>query len=292
MSSKDIRNEVGHRLWIGFEGSSVDADLRQTLSKGDAGGVTLFARNLPKDDEGGTHLDELLALNTDIHRVGEDAGHRIWISVDQEGGRVQRIKAPAPIHPPMLSFAELGDDEAKDALTTLGETMGRDLADWGFDIDFAPVMDIHTNDENPIIGDRAFGRDAPSAILRALAFAEGLAKAGILSCCKHFPGHGDTQSDSHLELPRLDHDMERLRRVELAPFKAAAEAKIPLCMTAHVIFSAIDPSVPATLSKAVVGDLLRCEIGYKGVVVSDDLDMKAISNHMGVDEAAVRAIEA
>jgi beta-N-acetylhexosaminidase len=182
--------------------------------------------------------------------------------------------------------------DALAALKALGQRMGTELAEWGFDIDFAPVLDVHTNPANPIIGDRAFGETPEVVAARALAFAEGLQAAGILPCGKHFPGHGDTATDSHLALPRLDFAMERLREIELAPFVAAIAAGVPMLMTAHVVFASLDSAVPATLSPAVVTGLLRNELGYQGVVISDDLDMRAIADNFSVGEAAVAAIDA
>jgi beta-N-acetylhexosaminidase len=170
--------------------------------------------------------------------------------------------------------------------------MGDELRVLGFDIDFAPVLDIHTNPQNPIIGERAFGREADTAARRALAFARGLDAAGVLACGKHFPGHGDTDTDSHLALPRIDHPWERLEAIELAPFRLAAQANLPMIMTAHVVFAALDATRPATLSEQVVTGLLRGRLGYRGVVVSDDLDMRAIAGEMGIDHAAVQAIRA
>jgi beta-N-acetylhexosaminidase len=289
---RQLRQDIGRLLWIGFEGTEVDADVRAALVMGDAGGVTLFRRNLVQDRDGVTDLAALRALNDELHRAGHQCGDRLLISVDQEGGRVQRIKAPAPHYPPMLHLAELPDDEAAVQARQLGHQMGAELHGWGFDIDFAPVLDVHTNEANPIIGDRAFAREPEAAARRALAFAEGLHDSGVLSCGKHFPGHGDTSTDSHLTLPRLDHDMERLRRVELVPFERAAVAKLPMIMTAHVVFAALDDERPATLSHRVITGLLRDELGYAGVVLSDDLDMKAIADNIGVADAAVQAIEA
>jgi beta-N-acetylhexosaminidase len=182
------------------------------------------------------------------------------------------------------------DDE--DLAARVGRALGDELRAVGFDIDFAPVLDVHTNPANPIIGDRAFGTEPEAVARRALAFARGLDEAGLLACGKHFPGHGDTHTDSHLELPRVDHDRDRLDRVELAPFARAAAAGIPMLMTAHVVYAALDPDRPATLSPAVVTDLLRGRLGYQGVIVSDDLDMRAIADHMGAGEAAVAAVRA
>jgi beta-N-acetylhexosaminidase len=286
-----IQRELGRLLWIGFEGTSLDVELEGRLARGEAGGVTLFARNLPQGS-GGTDLKELAELNSRLHAAGARAGAPLLISVDQEGGRVQRVREPARRWPAMFELAGLPDEEAVRTAREWGAEMGKDLREWGFDIDFAPVLDVHTNSENPIIGDRAFSDQPGAAALRALAFAEGLSAAGIIGCGKHFPGHGDTSTDSHLTLPRLDHDMARLEQVELLPFRRAIDAGIPMIMTAHVVFAALDGSVPATLSPKVVRGLLREKLGYDGVVVSDDLDMKAVADNFGVGEAALMAIVA
>jgi len=293
----DLRRDVGQLLWIGFETTDMDAELERRLSAGEAGAVILFRRNLeettaPGGGDAQLNVPALVALNQALHDAGAASGERLLIAVDQEGGPVQRIRAPATRWPPMDRLAALPDATAEDLARRIGAAMGRELASLGFDIDFAPVLDVHTNPANPIIGERAFGTEPEAAARRALAFAGGLAAAGLLSCGKHFPGHGDTDQDSHHVLPRLRHGLDRLRQVELVPFARAAAAGIPMIMTAHVVFDALDPGVPATLSRRVVGDILRGELGYRGVVVSDDLDMKAIADHIGAGEAAVRAIDA
>ncbi|HTJ42143.1 MAG TPA: beta-N-acetylhexosaminidase [Kofleriaceae bacterium] len=292
-----LEDDVGQLLWIGFEGSVVTPELAARLGRGEAGAVVLFKRNLRTQVVGSgsatavaqevTDVDALVELNRALHAARED----LLICVDQEGGTVQRVRAPATQWPPMLAFDQIGaDDEA--FAEEVGHALGAELAAMGFDVDFAPVLDVHTNEANPIIGERAFGRDAASVARRGLAFARGLARAGVLACGKHFPGHGDTVTDSHLALPRIDHDMARLEQVELVPFARAAQARVPMIMTAHVVFAAIDPSVPATLSHAAITGILRDKLGYRGVIVSDDLDMKAIADHFGVGEAAVSAITA
>ncbi|HWM85748.1 MAG TPA: beta-N-acetylhexosaminidase [Kofleriaceae bacterium] len=286
----DLRRDAGQISWIGFETSAMDADLERRLRAGEAGAVILFRRNLEQTADG-LDVAGLVALNESLHAAGQASGERLLIAVDQEGGRVQRVGPPATRWPPMERLSRLADGPAEALAREIGAAMGRELAALGFDIDFAPVLDVHTNPANPIIGDRAFAAEPEAAALRALAFAAGLADAGILSCGKHFPGHGDTDQDSHFVLPRLRHDLDRLRRVELVPFALAARAGIPMIMTAHVVFEALDPSVPATLSRRVLGDILRGELGYRGLVVSDDLDMKALSG-IGVGEAAVGAIRA
>jgi beta-N-acetylhexosaminidase len=157
---------------------------------------------------------------------------------------------------------------------------------------FAPVLDVHTNPENPVIGNRSFGRTPDAVARQALAFWRGLRGAGLVACGKHYPGHGDTRTDSHHELPVVAHDVDRLRAVELAPFAAAVEAGVEAFMTAHVLYPALDPDRPATLSRRIATDLLRGELGFRGVLVSDDLGMKAVADRYPIEELAVGAIEA
>jgi beta-N-acetylhexosaminidase len=272
--------------------------LGAALDAGTYGATILFKRNLAITTVGGggavpqevCDLDALVALNAALHRRAPD-GTPALIAIDQEGGLVQRVRAPATMWPPMMAHDQLGRDDVAVA-EQVGKAVGDELRALGLDIDFAPVLDVHTNPANPIIGDRAFGHDADTVTRRALAFARGLDAAGVIACGKHFPGHGDTDTDSHLELPRVDHDWDRLEKVELAPFRAAAVAGLPMIMTAHVVFAALDAQRPATLSEPVVTGLLRKKLGYRGVIVSDDLDMRAIAAHMGVDHAAVGAIRA
>jgi beta-N-acetylhexosaminidase len=186
----------------------------------------------------------------------------------------------------------LGERDDEDLTRGAARTLGAQLAALGFSMDFAPVLDVDTNPDNPVIGDRAFGRDPDGVIRHGLAFAAGLAEGGVDGCGKHFPGHGDTDLDSHLKLPRLSHARSRLDAVELKPFHAAARARLPAIMTAHVVFDALDPGVPATLSHRVVTGLLRGELRFEGAIVSDDLEMKAVSDAYAIDEAAVAAIDA
>jgi beta-N-acetylhexosaminidase len=293
-----VRDDVGQLLWVGFQGTTAPPELLARLEAGRAGATILFKRNLVITKPAGAavpvevcDLDALVALNRDLHRSAPDKTPAL-IAVDQEGGLVQRVRAPATMWPPMMSHDGLPAGEDERIAEQVGRAMGDELRALGFDIDFAPVLDVHTNPSNPIIGDRAFGHDAASAARRALAFARGLDAAGIVACGKHFPGHGDTDTDSHLELPRVDHAWDRLESIELAPFKLAAQAKLPMLMTAHVVFAALDATRPATLSEKVVTGLLRNKLGYKGVVVSDDLDMRAIAGNMGIDHASVEAIRA
>jgi beta-N-acetylhexosaminidase len=185
------------------------------------------------------------------------------VAIDQEGGLVQRLRAPLTVWPDMFSVGAAGNPARTEQV---GRALGQELAALGIGWDFAPVLDVHTNPDNPVIGNRSFGTTPEAVAAHALAFWRGLRSAGVLGCGKHFPGHGDTHTDSHLELPVVDHPMERLRAVELAPFAAAARAGMEAIMTAHVLFPALDPDRPATLSRRVLTDLLRGELGFAGVM--------------------------
>jgi beta-N-acetylhexosaminidase len=170
--------------------------------------------------------------------------------------------------------------------------LGRALRAVGVNLDFAPVADVDSNPANPVIGDRSFGREPERVSRHAVAMIEGLQSEGVLACAKHFPGHGDTEVDSHLDLPRVRHERARLDAIELAPFRAAVGADVASVMTAHVVFDALAPDVPATLSPAVVTDVLRGQLGFEGVCFSDDLHMKAVSERHSIEGAAVLAIAA
>jgi beta-N-acetylhexosaminidase len=289
-----VRDDVGQLLWVGFPGPQAPPALRARIERGEIGATIVFKRNLViRATEAGERcdLDALTALTEDLHRRAPD-GTLALIGVDQEGGAVQRVRAPATVWPAMAAHARLAPPHDEATAEQVGRAIGDELRALGFDIDFAPVLDVHTHPGNPVIGDRAFGTEPEAVARRALAFARGLDAAGVLACGKHFPGHGDTTTDSHLELPRIDHTWDRLERVELWPFRRAAEAGLPMIMTAHVVFAALDPARPATLSPEVITGLLRDRLGYQGVIVSDDLDMRAIAGHMGADVAAVAAVRA
>lgn len=275
-----IRECAGQVLVAGFPGAELPAPLRAALRRGELGGLILFRRNARTPLEAA----ELIAESAASTRRDLP----LLVAVDQEGGRVSRFDAPLLQLPAMRVLGRIGDE----SLTTrAAHALATQLAAIGFTMNMAPVLDVDTNPDNPIIGDRAFANDPEPVIRHAMAFSEGLLAGGLLSCGKHFPGHGDTDLDSHLALPRLGHRRERLERVELAPFRAA-RGRIPALMTAHVVIDALDPELPATLSPRIITGLLRDELGYDGLIISDDLEMKAVSEHWGIADAGVRAIAA
>jgi len=185
----------------------------------------------------------------------------------------------------------LGERGSVDETRAVARALGRELCDLRIDLDFAPVVDVDTNPDNPVIGDRSFSRDPGEVARHAAAFVEALQSEGVAACAKHFPGHGDTSVDSHVELPRLDHDLERLRRSELPPFRAAAAAGVASVMTAHVLVPQLHSRLPATLAREII-DLLRGEIGFDGLVFGDDFEMAAIADHFTPEFATRAALEA
>jgi len=274
------RWQPGQLLFVGFSGTQLPGPLRARIAQGRVGGVILFGRNIDSPQQ-------VLRLCSELHAAAP-ADAPLLIAIDQEGGRVQRLRDPFTVWPPMRRLGEVGDLEATAAV---GEALATELADYGIGLDFAPVVDVDTNPDNPVIGDRAFSRSAAKVGEHARAFIRGMQGRGVAACAKHFPGHGDTRSDSHLELPRLEHDLDRLRAVELTPFAAAALEEVASVMTAHVLFERLDRKRPATLSPPIIA-LLREELGYDGVVFSDDLEMRAVADHYSVEERTIGPLEA
>ena len=264
---------------VGFPGLSADAEVERLIDDG-VGGIILFKRN----------VDSPAQVASLVKALKTRAGRPLLASVDQEGGRVARLRgAPFTALPPMRHLGMSGDAAL---VERAGRLLALEVRALGFDVDFAPVLDVDTNPANPVIGDRSFHRDPAEVARLGVALARGMEAGGVASCAKHFPGHGDTAKDSHLDLPSLPHDLERLRQVELLPFAAYAKAGLASVMTAHVIFDALEPGVPATMSARVMDGLLRKELGFQGVVVSDDLEMKAISEHFSVERAVVEGVKA
>ena len=244
------------------------------------GGVILFARNVGEPEQVAELCYESARLVPDLP---------LWVSVDQEGGRVARLKAPFTEWPPMATLGRSGD---LGLVERFARALAVELKAIGITLDYTPVLDILTNAKNPVIGDRALSADAEEVGRLGAVLIRTLQAEGVAACGKHFPGHGDTSTDSHLELPLIEHPPDRLRRVEFVPFRAAVQADVATIMTAHIFVPSLDEERPATLSRRVVFDLLRMELGYEGVILSDDLEMKAIANNYAVPEAAVLAIEA
>ena len=271
----------GQLIVGGFEGATLPSELAGAFQQGLRGGVILFKRNLPSVEV----AHELTSSVLDAAR--DDLPP--FISVDEEGGRVSRLPPPVLRLPPMRQLARATEPAL---VRSVAEVLGRQLCALGFNLDFAPVLDVDSNPDNPVIGDRAFSSDPDQVARFGRAFLEGLQAVGVMACGKHFPGHGDTSVDSHLDLPTVTHGKSRLDSVELPPFRTASLRGVAAMMTAHVVVEDLDPGVPATLSRKVCTALLRGEIGFQGVLFSDDLLMRAVADRWDLEETAVSAVRA
>jgi len=276
MPSKEMRKKIGQLFLMGFEGRNVTPYVKELISRYHIGGLILFSRNISEPGQA-----------WELIRSFKSKG--LLKCIDHEGGRVVRLPAPVTAFPPAGRFGELGSPE----LARTGALyQGRELAATGINFNFAPVLDVSTNPLNSVIGDRAFSADPEVAGLMGAEYVRGLHEAGVAACGKHFPGHGDTRQDSHEVLPRLSVDLATLQSRELVPFRAAMSAGLTAVMTAHVLYEDIDSTYPATLSRTLITGVLRGELGFDGVVLTDDLEMKGITSGWDVEDRTILALKA
>jgi beta-N-acetylhexosaminidase len=278
---KESLRRAGQRVMVGFEGMTPSHDVRVLIRQYGVTHVILFARNVDGPEQ-------LADLVRELQGIARDAGHDLplMVGVDQEGGRVARLRRPWTVWPSMRALGRLDSESHAERM---GRALADELAPCGIRWDFAPVVDVDTNPKNPVIADRSLGADPGLVGRLGVALIRGLQGGGVAACAKHFPGHGDTDLDSHHELPMVTHSPSRLQEVELPPFRAAVEAGVASVMTCHVLMPELDERLPATLSPVIVETLLRRGMSYDGVVVSDDMEMKAIAKGWGAGEAAVLA---
>jgi len=276
----DVLNALGELFIIGFNGLELAPETSEFLSKAKIGGVLLFSHNF----ENPAQLAEL------TNQIQEARSHLpLWVGVDHEGGRVQRFKK---VFTRIPDAAAIGATNSPKLAFEIAELMAKELKSVGINLNFCPVLDIATNPKNPVIGNRAFGSTEEIVSKMGSAMMRGHLVHGIQPCVKHFPGHGDTNTDSHFALPKVDTTLEALQQRELQPFVKAFKAKCTMLMTAHIIMSKIDPKFPATLSKIILQDILRKQLRYSKVIVSDDMEMKAIADHFGAEDAPRMALQA
>jgi len=275
-----LPHHSGKLIWRGFDGTRLPGWLGSLLEQDRCGGIVLFGRNVEDPRQ--------------VHEIAREACARhsgpgvLPVAVDQEGGRVARLREPHfTAFPPARTVARA----TPGSIEAAGRAMGEEMAACGVNMDFAPVLDVQDGLDG-VIGDRAFSGDPARAARAALAWLRGLESAGVAGCVKHFPGHGDASCDSHVDLPRADGDMDGLASRHLPPFREACAAGVRAVMVAHILVPGADPRRPASLSPAIVDGLLRQELGFDGLVVTDDLEMGAVTRHNEVGEAAVLAVEA
>jgi beta-N-acetylhexosaminidase len=271
--------QVGQLVFTGLSGFSLTAEEKTFIEKEDIGGVILFSKNY----ESPAQLAELV---NSIQVLRKE--YPLFIATDHEGGRVVRFKTQFTQFPPMLDIAKL---DSPKLIFEVAEIMSQELLACGVNLDLAPVCDIWNNEQNKVIWDRAFGTDHETVSKFISSMIRGFQTSGLLSCAKHFPGHGNTTKDSHYDLPIVKKPLEQIRAEELQPFIKAVKARVDMVMMAHIIVEEIDPNLPCSLSPKA-HDILRNELKFKGLILSDDMQMKAITDHRGTGEAAMMAIKA
>ncbi len=277
---------IGQLFVVGFNGVSPSPEIVDLIQNHHVGGIILFGRNV-------RNAEQLLALTGELQAIAKAAGHQhpLLISTDQENGVVRRLGPGTTIFPGAMGLGAIGSEQMAHDVAF---ATGRELRALGVNMNLAPVADVNNNPDNPVIGVRSFGADPELVARLAAAAVRGYGEAGVMTSLKHFPGHGDTSVDSHLDLPVVPHSAERLEQVELPPFKAGIAAGVDSVMLAHVYFPALMPAekLPATISPVIIEGLLRETLGFEGVIVSDCLEMRAISDTVGTERGAVMALRA
>jgi beta-N-acetylhexosaminidase len=278
-----LEEKVGQMLVAGVKGESVSQSAKRMIAEDHVGGIILFKDNL----SGGLRSSVDLINGLKLANAGNPAP--LFLSIDQEGGRVNRLPKEFLSMPSNAVVAQAKEEALAEQM---GSLIAQQLKLLGFNMNFDPVLDINSNPENPVIGDRSFGDNPETVIRMGLAKMFGLRDGGVIPVIKHFPGHGDTSVDSHLDLPIVRKTASDLEKMEWLPFQNAIDAGAEAVMVAHILFPKIDPDAPASFSKIIIDDQLRGKLGFDGVVITDDLTMGAIVKNYGIADAAVRSVEA
>lgn len=286
MSKSNLAKKIGKLMVVGFPGKSMTPEVKELIHTYHVGGIILFSRNIGAPEE-------VYELTKNLQEEAKNAGYErpLFICLDQENGVVRRLGKGTTLFPGAMALGATGNpDLAHDICYATGE----ELKALGINWNLAPVLDVNNNPDNPVIGVRSFGESPDQVVEFGRAAMKGMQEAGVITTLKHFPGHGDTNVDSHLDLPTIAHGLDRLEQVELKPFKACIDTGADVVMTAHIHFPAIEPekNKPATLSKNVLTHLLREKLGFTGVVTTDCMEMDAIADTIGTKQGAVAAFKA
>lgn len=282
LSEMSLDEKIGQLVIAGIDGTGINESSKRLIEQYKIGGIIFYANNVDTPDQTVQFVNNLKAAN-------QGNPLPLFISIDQEGGRVARLPKQVKQIP---TAAKIGKTKNPDYAFTIGQALGKQVTQFGFNMDFAPVLDVNSNPNNPVIGDRSYSANPNVVSQLAIQTMKGIEKQHVIPVVKHFPGHGDTSVDSHLELPKVNKTLQQLEQLELIPFKRAIEADADVIMVGHILLPQLDETYPASMSEAIITDLLRKQLGYKGVIMTDDMTMKAITNHYGQSQAAVHSIKA
>jgi len=282
INNMTLKEKVGQMVIVGLEGYTMNDNAGTMIEDYYVGGFILFGRNVE-------NANQLLDLINTLKKTNSKNKIPIFVSVDEEGGRVSRMPEELIKLP---SNREVGKVNDEDLSYEIGSVVAEELKSFGFNMNLAPVLDIDSNPQNPVIGDRSYGSSAEIVGKLGIESMKGIREGGIIPVIKHFPGHGDTTVDSHIGLPVVGSDIDRLKGFELVPFSEAIKNKVDAVMIAHILLNKIDPEYPASLSRIIITDILRKELNFNGVVITDDMTMSAITKNYNIGDAAVRAVNA
>ncbi|WP_062107247.1 beta-N-acetylhexosaminidase [Bacillus niameyensis] len=277
-----LEEKIGQMLMVGLDDTTLTETSRMFIKEKKVGGIILYAENLLGSYQSLELLNQIKAENKE-NRIP------LLLGVDQEGGQVSRLPNSVLKLP---TNEEIGRIDNSLFSFEIGKLLGDQLSAFGFNLDFAPVLDVNNNPNNPIINNRSFGDQADLVSELGIATMKGIQSQKVMSVIKHFPGHGDTSVDSHLELPVVQKSLEELNQLELIPFKEAIDQGADIVMVAHILIPELDPVSPSSMSNEIISQLLRSQLGFTGVVITDDLTMKAITNHYDIGDAAVQSVNA
>ena len=283
-NDKNLKRKIGQLFMVGIPGTKLDDKTLNRIQNLHIGSFILFRKNTPDPKTTAILCND---LQNEAQRNNHDL--ELLLAIDQEHGRVIRINNGLTIFPCQQDIGKIGDESIS---RKTAEIIGKELRLMGLNINFSPVADVNSNPKNPVIGDRSFGDNAQLAAQMTAQYIKGYQDAEIISCAKHFPGHGDVTIDSHLDLPVVEKTIDELFKTELVPFQKAIDQKVPTIMTAHILYKKIDPKYPATASYEILENLLRKKLGFKGVIISDDLQMKALTRHYDLPELTIKIINA
>ncbi len=277
-----LDEKIGQLVLAGMDGYDANDNIKKLIQSYHVGGIILYRKNV-KDS------NQLLSLTNSLKSSNSSNKTPLFISVDEEGGSVSRNPNEVKKLPTARSIGKTKDSSlAFEAGRLLGQTVKK----FGYNMNFAPVLDIDSNPLNPVIGDRSFGDTIEVVSTMGLEMFKGIKEEGVIPVVKHFPGHGDTSVDSHIGLPVVDHDLKRIMDFEIVPFKHAIDNGADVVMVSHILMSQIDPEYPASMSSIVINDILRDKLKFEGVVITDDITMGAIEKNYNIGDAAVRSIKA
>lgn len=282
LNSMSLDEKIGQLLIVGFDGYEANKNIESLIKKNYVGGVILFGNNIRS-------AEQTMKLTNSLKSINSKNKIPLFISVDEEGGRVSRMPKELEKLPSNKIIGEINNSNLS---YNIGKIISKELTCLGFNMNFAPVLDINSNLQNPVIGDRSFGNNANLVTRLGIKTMEGLREGNIIPVIKHFPGHGDTSVDSHVGLPLINHDMKRLNEFELIPFKEAINNNADVIMISHILLPKIDSSYPATMSKIIIKDVLRNDLKFNGVVITDDMTMGAITKNFDISNAAIKSINA